>query len=526
MKILVADNLSEQGLAILRKEEGIETVVKTGLPPQELVKEIGSYHALIVRSATKVTAEVIKAGHNLKVIGRAGVGLDNVDVQTATEKGIIVMNSPAGNTNSTAEHALAMLFSLARFIPQAHQALKQGVWEKKKFTGVEINNKTLGVIGLGRIGLEVARRAKGLGMKVVAYDPFISVEKAHAFGIELVKLKEIFSQAHFITIHTPLTDETRHLINAEAISQMRDGVRIINCARGGIVDEQALYDGLKSKKVGGAALDVFEEEPLKNSPLLSLENMVVTPHLGASTVEGQEKVAVEIAQQVVDALKGRVLRNAVNVPSIDPEVYEELKPYINFAEKLGQFESQLASGRIKNVKVRYSGEIIKHNLQPVSVALLKGILEPVLKETVNYVNALFIAQERDIKVEETKMSEASEFANLIEVAVETDQGTTKVAGAVFSRHDSRLVHIDDFHIDALAQGIMLICSHSDRPGVVGKIGTILGRHNINIAAMSLGRTKKGGKELTVLNVDTPVTPAVLSSLKRVKDIKDVKVVKF
>jgi len=523
MKLLVSDSLSEKGLAILKKEKGIDVTVKTGLSPQELIKEIVKYDALLVRSSTKVTAPVIKAAKNLKVIGRAGVGLDNVDIKAATEKGIIVMNSPGGNTISTAEHAIGLLFALARLIPQAYQSLRQGLWEKKKFIGVEINGKTLGVIGLGRIGLEVARRAKGFGMKVLAYDPFISAEKAHAFRIELVKLKDIFSQADFITIHTSLTNQTRHMINAKAISQMKDGVRIINCARGGIVDEKALYEALKSKKVAGAALDVFEKEPAKDSPLFTLNNVVVTPHLGASTLEGQESVAIEIVRQVVDALNGKILRNAVNVPSVDPEVYEILQPYIQFAENLGLLVSQIAVGRIKAVKLRYSGEVIKHNLSPVTVAVIKGLLEPTLKETVNYVNASIVAQERDIKVSETKLSETGEFANLIEVTVETNKGVTSAAGTVFSHRDARLVRIDDFRVDVMAHGIMILCIHNDKPGVVGKIGTILGRHKINIAAMSLGRRKRGGKELTILNIDSPVTPQVLKSLNKIKEMKEVKV---
>jgi D-3-phosphoglycerate dehydrogenase len=526
MKILVSDKLSERGLAVLKKERGIDVTVKTGLSPRELINEIVRYDALLVRSSTKVTADIIKAAKNLKVIGRAGVGLDNVDIQAATEKGIIVMNSPGGNTISTAEHTIGLLFAMARFIPQAYQSMQMGKWEKKKFTGVEINGKTLGVIGVGRIGLEVARRARGFGMKILAYDPFISVEKAHAFGIDLVKLKDIFSRADFITIHTPLTNTTRHIINAETIARMKDGVRIINCARGGIVDEKALYEGIKSKKIAGAALDVFEKEPVKDNPLCALENVIVTPHLGASTVEGQENVAREIAHQIIDALKGKILRNAVNVPSVDPEVYEILRPYINFAEKLGLLEAQLSTGRIKAIKLKYSGEVIKHDLTPVTIALLKGVLEPVLKETVNYVNAPLIAQERDIKISETKLSEASEFANLIEATVETDKGTSRAAGAIFSRHDARLVHIDDFHIDVLARGIILICSHSDKPGIVGKIGTILGKYRINIAAMSLGRAKRGGRELTVLNVDSPIEPQVLKSLKKIKEMKEIKVVKL
>ena len=526
LKVLISDSLSDKGIAVLEKEKGIDVTVKTGLSPQELIKEIVKYDALIIRSATKVTAQVIKAAKNLKVIGRGGVGLDNVDVQAATEKGIIVMNSPGGNTISTAEHAIGMLFALARFIPQAYHSMQKGFWEKKKFTGVEINGKTLGVIGLGRIGLEVARRAKGFGMKIIAYDPFISTEKANAFRIELVELKTIFSQSDFITVHTPLTDKTRHIIDARAISGMKDGARIINCARGGIVDEKALYDALKSGKVAGAALDVFEKEPAKDNPLFSLGNVVVTPHLGASTIEGQEGVATEIASQVVDALKGKILRNAVNVPSVDPEVYEILRPYISFAEDLGHFESQMSAGRIKAVKLRYSGEVTKHNLTPVTVSLLKGLLEPVLKETVNYVNASIVAQERDINVSETKLSEAGEFANLVEVTVETDKGITSAAGTVFSRYGARLVHIDDFNVDATAKGIMLICSHTDKPGVVGKIGTILGRHKINIAAMSLGRAKRGGRELTVLNIDTPVPPRVLTNLKEIKEMKSVRVVEL
>ena len=526
MKVLVSDSLSEKGVAVLEKEKGIDVTVKTGLSQQELIKEIVKYDALIVRSASKVTAQVIKAAKNLKVIGRAGVGLDNVDIKAATEKGIIVMNSPGANTISTAEHAIGLLFAVARLIPQAYQSMQKGLWEKKKFTGVEINGKTLGVIGLGRIGLEVARRAKGFGMKTIAYDPFISKEKADAFRIELGKLKDIFAQADFITVHTPLTNKTRHIIDAKAISGMKDGVRIINCARGGIVDEKALYDALKSKKVAGAALDVFEKEPPQDNPLLTLKEVVVTPHLGASTVEGQVGVATEIAQQVVDALKGKILRNAVNVPSVDPEVYEILRPYINFAEDLGHFESQMSNGRIKSVKLRYSGEVIKHNLTPVTVALLKGLLEPILKETVNYVNASLVARERDIKVSETKSSETGEFANLIEVTVETDKGAVSAAGTVFSHRDARLVHIDDFRVDVMARDIMLICIHKDKPGVVGKIGTILGRHKINIAAMSLGRRKRGGRELTILNIDSPVTLQVLRSLKKIKEMKEVKVVKL
>jgi len=526
MKVLVSDSLSEKGVAVLEKEKGIDVTVKTGLSQQELIKEIVKYDALIVRSVSKVTAPVIKAAKNLKVIGRAGVGLDNVDIQAATEKGIIVMNSPGANTISTAEHAIGLLFAVARLIPQAYQSMQKGLWEKKKFTGVEINGKTLGVIGLGRIGLEVARRAKGFGMNVIAHDPFISKEKADAFRIELGKLKDIFAQADFITVHTPLTNKTRHIIDAKAISEMKDGVRIINCARGGIVDEKALYNALKSKKIAGAALDVFEKEPPQDNPLLTLKEVVVTPHLGASTVEGQVGVATEIAHQVVDALKGKILRNAVNVPSVDPEVYEILRPYINFAENLGHFESQMSSGRIKSVKLRYSGEVIKHNLTPITVALLKGLLEPILKETVNYVNASLVARERDIKVSETKSSDTGEFANLIEVTVETDKGAVSVAGTVFSHRDARLVHIDDFRVDVMARDIMLICIHKDTPGVVGKIGTILGRHKINIAAMSLGRRKRGGRELTILNIDSPVTPQVLRNLKKIKEMKEVKVVKL
>lgn len=527
MKVLVSDSLSEQGLDILKKENDIEVVVRTGLSPQQLIEEIPHYDALIVRSSTKVTGQLIKAAKNLKVIGRAGVGIDNVDVKAATEKGIIVMNSPGGNIVSTAEHTIALLFSLARKIAQAHQSLQKGQWEKKKFTGVEINGKTLGIIGLGRVGLEVGRRAKGFGLKVIAYDPFISLEKAAAFGIELVKLKDLYSQSHFITLHTPLTDTTRHMINSDAISQMKDGVRIINCARGGIIDEDALCNAIKSGKVAGAALDVFEQEPPPSShPLFSLENVVVTPHLGASTHEGQENVAIEIAHQIVDALKGKILRNALNVPSVDPEVYEIIRPYINFAEKIGLFHAQLTEGRITAVRIKYSGDVTKHDLTPVTVALLKGLLEPVLKETVNYVNAPIIAQERDIKVSETKMSSASEFANLMDVTVETDKGARAVAGVVFSRHDSRLVRIDDFRIDVIAEGNMLICSHADKPGIVGKIGTILGRHRINIASMSLGRAKKGGRELTVLNIDTSISPGGLTDLRKIKEMKEVKVIKL
>ncbi|MCM8762788.1 MAG: phosphoglycerate dehydrogenase, partial [Candidatus Omnitrophica bacterium] len=423
MKILVSDPLSEEGLKILKEVNDFQVDVKTGLKPEELKEAIKDYDALLVRSSTKVTKDIIAAANRLKIIGRAGVGLDNVDLEAATQKGIIVMNTPAGNTISTAEHTMSLILSLSRNIPQADASLKQGEWQRTKFMGVELYNKVLGIVGLGKIGSEVARRALAFGMKVLAYDPFLSREIAEGLGVEVVELDDLLKRSDFISVHTPLTDETRHMISDKQFALMKKGVKIINCARGGIIDEGALIKAIKEGRVSGAALDVFEKEPLPpDSELLKLNNVVLTPHLGASTEEAQVNVAVEIAEVVRDALLGKGIRNAANYPSVDPESYKMLKPYIELSEKMGGFGCQLSEGRIQEVKITYTGEISQQDVSPLVLALVKGLLTPILQDTVNFINALRLAKERGIRIEEVRLSKEEEFVNLISLEIKTDKG--------------------------------------------------------------------------------------------------------
>ncbi|MCK4262042.1 phosphoglycerate dehydrogenase, partial [bacterium] len=447
MKVLVSDPLSEEGLEILKKEKDIEVKVATKLSTDELKKRIKDADALIVRSGTNVTTELIQAGSSLKVIGRAGVGVDNVDVEAATEKGVIVMNSPGANTISTAEHTVALLLSLSRNIPQAYLSLKQKKWERKKFMGVEVFNKTLGIVGLGRIGGEVAKRALAFGMRVVGYDPYIRSEAAMRAGVELVEIRDLLSRSDYITVHVPLTDETRHLIGKKEFEVMKEGVRIINCARGGIIDESALYEAIKKGKVAGAAFDVFEREPPVDNPLLEFDSVVASPHLGASTEEAQVGVAVDIAGQIIDFLKKGIIRNAVNLPFVEPETFEELKPYCRLAEKLGSLESQLVEGRMKEVRIDCAGEDLVGNMATITAAVLKGVFEPVLKESVNYVNAPVIAKKRGVKVVESKSSQAEDYTSLIRVELETDKSQISAAGVLFGRNDARVVRINSYHVD-------------------------------------------------------------------------------
>ena len=514
MKVLVSDSLSEEGLEILRSA-GLNVVYKPGLSPEELKKEIEDADALIIRSGTKVTKEIIDHAKRLKVIGRAGTGLDNVDVAKATEKGIVVMNVPGGNTLSAAEHTFALILSLARRIPQANAAVKSGVWDRKKFMGVELNGKVLGVIGLGRIGSIVAERALCFKMKVLGYDPFVSPEVAKERGIELVSLDELLSKSDFVTIHTPLTKETYHLLNKERISKMKKGAYLINCARGGIVDENALYEALVSGHLAGAALDVFEKEPVPpDYPLLKLDNVVVTPHLGASTLEAQKVVAVEIANQVVDYLLHGIVRNAVNVPAITGEALVVLKPVLNLAERLGLFAAQLIEGAITEVEITYLGEVAKLDVKPATVALVKGLLSPYLKEDVNYVNSLIRAKERNIKVSEIKTESAEDFTSLIRVKVLSSKDSVLVEGTIFGKNEPRIVKINGFRLDALPEGHMLFIFNEDRPGVIGKIGTILGKHNLNIARMYVGQDPMKKRNIILLSLDQPPTQEALEELQK------------
>lgn len=523
MKVLISDSISQRGIDILTRA-GLEVDVKTGLSPEELKACIGDYDGLIIRSATKVTAAVIEAATNLKVIGRAGSGLDNVDKAAATKKGIVVMNTPGGNTITTAEHTIALMFSLARQIPQAVASMKEGKWDKKRFMGVELYNKTLGIIGIGNIGKQVAKRAIGLGMNVIGYDPYLSEENAGEIGIKKVELTELFRTSDFITIHTPLTAETKNLICSKTISIMKDGVRIINCARGGIVNEVDLYEALKSGKVAGAALDVFEKEPPGNIPLLKLDNVLCTPHLGASTKEAQENVALAIAEQVADYLINGVIRNAVNFPSIPAEQVARLQPYLSLAEKMGGFASQVFEGAATDITIEYRGEASELNAAPVTVALLKGYLTPILEETVNFVNAPMIAKERGIEVKEMKSSEAGDYHNMVVMKIKVNGEVNTLTGTLFSKRDPRIVRINNFPVEIVPEGNMLFIYNNDRPGVIGSIGSYLGKNNINIARMHFGRESAGGMAISVVSIDTPVSDKQIEEIKKMPNIISVKLV--
>ncbi len=486
VRVLVSDPLAEEGLEILKKSVNVD--VKTDLKEDELCRIIGEYDALLVRSSTEVTAKVIEAGKRLKFIGRAGVGVDNIDMDAATRKGIIVANAPEGNTLAATEHTMAMMLSLARNIPQATASLKKKEWKRSKFMGVELNEKVLGIVGFGRIGRELAKRAIAMDMKCVAYDPFISKERAAQLGVEMMSVEDLFRVADVITVHTPLIAETKHLINAKSIATMKDGVRIINCARGGIIDEKALYDAVRSGKVAGAALDVFETEPPTDSPLLTLDQIIVTPHLGASTAEAQVNVAVSVAKQCIEVLNGGSAKYVVNAPMVPPELAEVLEPYAQLAEKMGRFVIQIASGRLSSVECIYGGELSAYagSMKFVTRLALKGLLDPILQQPVNIVNADFIAKERGITVSETVTQESSGFKNLITIRIKTDKGEETVSGTVFFKGRSRIVAVGGYTMDMIPEGYVIVSRHLDKPGVIGRASTILGKCNINIAGHAGG----------------------------------------
>jgi D-3-phosphoglycerate dehydrogenase len=521
MKVLVADPISQKGVELLRAKFDVD--VNTGLKEDVLLKIIGDYDALIVRSQTKVRAELIEAGRKLRVIGRAGVGIENVDVDAATRRGIIVMNTPGGNTISTAEHTFSMMMALARKIPQAHASVTAGNWDRKAFEGIELYNKTLGIIGMGRIGSEVARRAIAFGMRVLAYDPFLSLSKAKALQVEVVELDEIYARSDFISLHVPMTDQTRGMINHDAFAKMKNGVRLINCARGGLINETDLVEAIKSGRVAGAALDVFENEPPKNSPLLALDAVITTPHLGASTTEAQESVGTEIAAQIADVLTGGTIRNAVNMPTIDAKLLEKLRPVLSFAETMGRLLAQLAPPRLDRLTIEFSGKAAEWETNPIRRAILKGLLEKAQGSEVNYVNAPVIAENLGIRVEELKSAEPIDYAELISIRADSHS----VAGTFYgSLSNPRIVRINDMPVEAVPRGVLFIMRNVDRPGVVGWIGTIMGKHKINIAGMSLGRDKEGGHALTVLNLDSAPSDEILAEVRKDADILDVKVAKL
>ncbi|MBI2954915.1 MAG: phosphoglycerate dehydrogenase [Chloroflexi bacterium] len=521
-RILVADPIAAEGIERLRAEAEVD--VATGLSAGQLIERIDGYDALVVRSETKVTSAVVDAGRRLKVIGRSGVGVDNIDLDAATFRGILVVNSPGGNTVAAAEHTMALIMALSRNVVQANISLRAGKWDRSRFTGVEVLNKTLGVVGLGRIGGEVARRAQGLMMRVIAYDPFLSPETARKRGIELLPLDEVLRRADYVTVHVPLTADTHHLIGERELALMRRDARLINVARGGIVDEEALGAALKNGHLAGAALDVFEHEPLAaDSPLLSLPNVIVTPHLGASTREAQVSVAVEVAEEILLALRGDAVRNAVNLPPMPQEVLRRMRPHLLLAEKLGRLAGYLADSAASRLELRYSGEVAETNTALLTRAAIKGFLMPQLSEHVNLVNAQAIAVRRGVAIHEEKTSSTEGFASLISMRVVTQSGSRAVAGTLFGA-DPRIVGIDGYRVDFEPFGYMLIDNHLDKPGMIGQIGTILGNHHINIAGLHLGRASRGGIAVTVLSVDDPVPTEVLNMVRQVDGIEDLRFV--
>jgi D-3-phosphoglycerate dehydrogenase / 2-oxoglutarate reductase len=526
MKVLVADNMSEKGIEIFRNAKGITVDVKTGLKPEELKEIIDQYDGIAIRSSTKITADLIEAATKLKVVGRAGIGVDNVDIGQASKKGIVVMNTPGGNTITTAEHTIAMMLSLSRNIPQATASLRMGKWEKKKFIGKEVFNKILGVVGLGNIGRIVAARGIGLKMRVIASDPFISREAADKLGIELVSNDELFKKADFITVHTPKTKETTNLLNRKAFNKMKKGVFIINCARGGIVSETDLLWAIEEGIVAGAALDVYDKEPPDPSPLFDNERVILTPHLGASTEEAQINVAVLVAEQIVDYLINGVVRNAINMPSVSPEDIPVLKPYIELAESMGSFLSQLGLPGLKEVEIDCRGEVSTLDIRPIKVAMLKGIFDPILEEGANYVNAPIIADERGIKVIDSKSEKVKGFRNLLTLRAKTKEGERTISGTIFGGENPRIVRLDNFELEAFPEGNMLVVRNLDKPGVVGGVGGVLGNAGVNIARMHLGRDKQGGNALIIISVDQELSPKVMETLRDLPNMVSIQQVKL
>jgi D-3-phosphoglycerate dehydrogenase len=521
LKILVSDKLADVGIKMFEEAEDIDVHVKVGLPPEELKAIIKDYDALVIRSATKVTEDLLEAATRLRVVGRAGIGLDNVDIPQATKRGIVVMNTPEGNVVTTAEHAVAMMLALSRNIPQGTSSLKAGRWEKKNLQGKEIFNKTLGVLGYGRIGSIVADRARGLKMQVIVHDPYANKELVEQAGFALVSLEEFYRRSDYITIHVPKMKETINLINKEAFAQMKPGVMIIHCARGGIVNEKDLADALRSGQVGGAALDVFETEPPGPSPLLEFDNVICTPHLGASTVEAQTNVAVAVAEQIIRYLQAGTIINAVNVPSVTGELLAKLQPYLTLAERMGCLQAQLAQGAIQAVTVKYSGDFLGLDMAPVTMAALKGLLTPILQDEVNFVNAPVIAKERGIRVTESRSVEAEDFTNLITIDAIADKGSNTVSGTIFGKHEPRIVRVNTTRVDVVPEGHVLLIHNEDKPGAIGSIGTLLGQHNINIARMHVGQEKDGGRNVIFLDTETPTPPETIQELRALPLVKSV-----
>ncbi len=528
-KVLVADPVSQRGVDELAAGGALEVVVKTGLPEAELIQIIPEFSALVVRSQTKVTAKVLEAAKNLKVVGRAGVGVDNVDIDAATKHGVIVMNTPGGNTVSTAEHAFSLLVSIARSIPQADASVKAGRWDRKKYEGVELYDKTLGILGMGRIGSEIARRAIAFGMRVIAYDPYLSVSKARSLQVELIEsIDELLPRCDFLTMHMPLTDETKHMIDARRLTLSKKGIRIVNCARGGLIDETALGEALKSGQVAAAALDVYEvEPPPADFPLRDLPNIVFTPHLGASTAEAQENVGIEIAQAIRAALLDGEIRNAVNMPSIDAKTFAIIKPYLTLGDKLGRFAAQLAPNRNDRVVITYGGKAVDLPTDAITRAILTGFLKHAGGEEVNSVNVRTMASTLGLLVEEVKSSEQTDFNEWLHVAVWSGDSKISIGGTFFgAKNDPRIVRVNSRPVEVTPEGVVLLLENNDVPGIIGKLGTILGSHKVNIASMSLSRTEAGGTALTLLNLDSAPGAEVLKELTGDADIVSARVIQL
>ncbi len=523
-RVLISDKLSPLAEKIF-KERGIDVDVKVGLEKEELLEIIDQYDGLAIRSATKPSEKIIKAAKNLKVIGRAGIGVDNVDIKAATQNGVIVMNTPFGNSITTAEHAISMMMALARNIPEANVTTHEGRWEKSKFMGVEVTGKTLGVIGCGNIGSIAASRGIGLKMKVIAFDPFLTPERAVEIGVEKVELDELFGRADFITLHTPLTDKTRNIIDADALAKMKDGVRIVNCARGGLVDEAALRDALESGKVAGAAFDVFSQEPAKDNVLFNAPNMICTPHLGASTDEAQVNVAVQVAEQMSDYLLTGAITNAINFPSVSAEEAPKLRPYAQLAEQLGLFAGQLIETGLKEIRVEFVGDIGELNTKTLMAAAVCGVLRPQLAD-INMVAATVSAQERGIKIEETKRGSEGAYGQYMRLTVKTERQERSVAGTVFSDGSPRIIQVRGINMEASLDDNMLYIENTDKPGFIGHLGSVLGGADVNIANFNLGREDEGGKAIALIGVDKAVCDNVLPQLRELEHVVDVKTLAF
>jgi D-3-phosphoglycerate dehydrogenase len=524
-RVLISDSIDSACQEVLQAE-GFLVRNESSLSPKELTERIVEYDALVVRSASKVTAEVIEAGSRLRVIGRAGTGVDNIDVEAATRKGILVMNTPGGNTVSAAEHTVSLLLSVARNIPQAHMSLMGGSWERKKFIGTEVDGKTIGIIGLGKIGREVAARCRGLGMKVIGYDPVMALDAATSAGVDAVGLDEIWRRSDFITVHTPLTAETEGLINGESIGKCKKGVRIINCARGGIVDEEALLRGLESGEVGGAALDVFAKEPPTSNLLFGHPRVVVTPHLGASTEEAQKKVALQIAHAVADALHGRAFPGVVNSSVMYMTLQEEVRPFLLLAERLGSLVAQLAHGRLRSVTVGAAGEVPLSLLGLLRAGVLKGILSHLRSDSVNFVSAPALAEEMGMAVREAREEASGNFLNNLRVRYETDRGVRDVGGAVIGKAEVRLLSMDGFRFEVKPEGHLLIYNNVDKQGVLARMGSILANYGVNIAGVSLGRAETGGTALTVMNLDSTIPSEAMVELSNQENVSNLRLVKL